>query len=258
MALFPGDSRYELILSTAVSGTTITAWSDVRKNSGGGFYTSDPQWWRIRISGADRDGSWTYDFTGGTPKTLRVGDYSRNVGYGSFLVETWVNMDSGFGQAYEARWVTITNPATPPGAPTGLAFRESARSATNLGVEYSRGPANGAAIDQDNAEWSRVADGVVVWNDYGSNTFTSPQGGAVPGAPALSPGTEYRVRVRSHNAAGWGPFSGYVTSRTLARARVPKGGAYVPAAQVTVPKAGALIAAAAVRVPKAGAYVDAV
>lgn len=223
--LFSGDSRYRLDLSTGVSGTSAGGWISVTKTAGTGFWTGNPQWMRIRVSGVDRDGSWTYDFRGSTPKTIGpIWDHWREVGYGSFLIEAWVNMDSGIGQAYAAEWVTITNPATPPGAPLALSFLAAARSAINLGVQYTRGAANGAAIDQDHAEWSRVSDGVVVWNDYGPNGYTSPNGGTTPGAPALTPGTEYRVRVRSHNAAGWGSWSGYVASTTRTTIRRGKGG----------------------------------
>ena len=225
--LFSGDSRYRLDLGTGVSGTTINASIAVTKTSGGGYFTRDAQWWRIRISGADQDGSWTYDFSGGSPKTISIATRSRAVGYGSFLVESWVNMDSGLGQAYAAEWVTITNPATPPGDPRALSFLDAARSAINLGVQYTRGAANGAAIEQDHAEWSRLSDGVVVWNDYGPAGYTSPNGGATSGAPALTPGTEYRVRVRSRNAAGWGAWSGYVTAMTRTTIRRGKGGQFV-------------------------------
>lgn len=251
MALFPGDSRYELILSTAVSGTTITAWSDVRKNAGGGFYTGDPQWWRIRISGADRDGSWTYNFTGGTPKTLRVGDYSRNVGYGSFLVETWVNMDSGFGQAYEARWVTITNPATVPATPAIPSVSEI--TATGMKLSWALPADGGAALDQMLLRRFSTPDGSGPYVDY-------PNAGNATSRTVtdLTAGTPYWWAVYAHNSVGYSGRSPILATRTLARARVPKAGAYVPAAQVTVPKAGALVAAAAVKVPKAGAYVDAV
>lgn len=231
MALFgssyPGN-QYRLDLGTAVDGATINAWSDVTQLSGSGW-ESDAEWCRIRISGVDTDGWWAYDYTVGAD-TKRAISASRNVGYGSFLVETWVNMyfgEYGTLQAYEAKWVTITNPATPPGAPLALSFLDAARSAINLGVQYTRGAANGAAIEQDHAEWSRLSDGVVVWNDYGPAGYTSPNGGATSGAPALTPGTEYRVRIRSRNAAGWGAWSGYVTAMTRTTIRRGKGGQFV-------------------------------
>ena len=207
---FPGNGNYRLDLSTWTGGTTIYASISVTKTGGSGYWTNDAQWWRIRIAGADQDGSWTYDFRGST--TIGIATRSRGVGYGSFLVEAWVNMDSGFGQAYAAEWVNIF---TTPSAPWGVGVNAGARSTTNLGVGYSRGAENGAAIDRDHAEWSRVSDGVVVWNDYGPAGYTSPQGGAVPGAPALTPGTGYRIRIRSHNAAGWGPWSPTVSGTTL-------------------------------------------
>jgi hypothetical protein len=145
--------------------------------------------------------------------------------------------------------------ARPPAAPSSLSVRAGSVTPTNFGVDYTRGDNMGAGIDQDHAEWSRVSDGVVVWNDYGPSGYTSPNGGATPGAPALTPGTDYRVRVRSHNAAGWGSFSGYVTQRTLSSVYVGKGGTYV-AGQIYVGKGGSYVPAQ-ILVGKGGSYVQA-
>lgn len=216
---FSGDSRYRLDLSSSVAGTTINASISVTKTAGGGYWTANGQWWRIRISGVDQDGSWTYDFTASTPQTIGIATRGRNVGYGSFLVEAWVNMDSGRGQAYAAEWVTINNPATVPGAPYNL--HQSNHLTTNsFGVSYNRPGDGGSPLLQDVAEWWRVSDNVLVWSDGGPAGYTSPNGGATPGAPALLPATAYRVRVRSRNAVGWGPWSGWLTVTTL-------GGIYV-------------------------------
>ena len=257
---FSGNSNYELLPGVSVSGTTINAWADTRKNAGSGFWTANPQLVRIRIAGVDSDSYWTYDFRGATPKTLRAGSASRNVGYGTFVVEIWVNMASGIGVAYYSQVVTINNPTPPaavPAAPRNLRVRAGTLTVDSFGVEYDRGSANGSAITQDHAEWSRADSGAVVWNDYGPGGYTSPNGGATQGAPALEPGVEYRVRVRSRNSVGWGSWSGYIAARTLAPAHVPKGSAFVRAAQIRLPKNGTFVNARQVRVPKNGAYVGA-
>ena len=204
-----------------------------------------------RISGADRDGSWTYNYTGGTPKTLRVGDFSRDVGYGSFLVETWVNMDSGFGQAYEARWVTITNPATAPAAPGAPSASEIA--ATSMKLTWALPATGGAALDQMLLRRFSTPDGSGPYVDYANAGHATSRT-----VTDLTPGTPYWWAVYAHNSVGYSGRSPLLSTRTLARARVPKGGAYVPATQVMVPKAGSLVAAAAVKVPKNSAYVDAI
>lgn len=245
-----GDARYRVDLSTGVSGTTINASIAGTKTSGTGFFTSNPQWWRIRISGVDQDGSWTYDFRGATPKTIGIATRSLAVGYGSFLVETWVNFDSGIGQAYAAEWVTITNPATIPGTPGTPSA--SAITATGMTINWGIPGNGGAAIDQMLLRRYAAADGTGPYVDY-------PQPGGSTGyaVTSLTPGTQYYWAVYAHNGVGYSARSGILSTRTLARARVPKAGAYVAAAQVLAPKAGALVGVQ-VKVPKAGAYVDAV
>lgn len=246
--LFSGDSRYRLDLSTGVSGTTINASIQVTKTSGGGYYTGDPQWWRIRISGADQDGSWTYDFSGGTPKTIGIATRSRNVGYGSFLVESWVNMDSGLGQAYAAEWVTITNPATVPATPATPTV--SGVGTTGMTLSWTIPANGGAAIDQMLLRRFANADGTGAYVDY-------PNAGNATSRTVtdLAPGTQYYWALYAHNAVGYSGRSGIRPSQTLAAARVPKAGMYVPAAQVQAPKGGALVAAQ-VKAPKNGAYVS--
>lgn len=122
---------------------------------------------------------------------------------------------SGFGGPTDF-WVHIDR-ASVPAAPNSLALQANSRTFTSFGVTYARGSNNGAGIDQDNAEWSRASDGVVVWNDatFGHpagnpNGLSNPAGVGL----ALVPGETYRVRIQSHNAVGWGPFSGYFVYST--------------------------------------------
>ena len=246
--LFSGDSRYRLDLSTAVSGTTINASISVTKTAGGGYYTGDAQWWRIRISGADQDGYWTYDFTGGTPQTLGIATRGRPGGYGTLLAAAGVNMDSGLGQAYAAEWVTITNPATVPSEPATPTV--SGIGTTSMTLSWSIPANNGAAIDQMLLRRYSTADGTGPYVDY-------PNAGNVTSRTVtdLSPGSQYSWAVYAHNSIGYSTRSGVRAAQTLAAARVPKGSVYVPAAQVQAPKGGALVAAQ-VKAPKNGVYVS--
>lgn len=110
--------------------------------------------------------------------------------------------------------VELTNYDRRPAQPYNLSIANGSVTVNSFGVNYARN-GNGASINRDHAEWSRADNGQVVWNDYGPNGYTSPNGGQTPGAPALAPGTAYRVRVRSESPDGWGDFSGYITQTTI-------------------------------------------
>lgn len=154
-----------------------------------------------------------------------------------------------------AAFVGLTNYVRLPGAPYNLSVVPSSVTTQNFAVQYARDAA-GTIITQDHAEWSRADNGQVVWNDFAPVGYTSPGGGSVAGAPALLPGIEYRVRVRSASSDGWGPFSAYIHQRTLSAAYVGKGGSYPPAAELRVGKAGSYVLAAEVRVGKGGSFVQ--
>lgn len=167
-------------------------------------------------------------------------------------------MQLAYGSINESYYGSIGAPpriAQVPGTPFNLNVRAGTLSPTSFGVDYARGADNGAGIQEDQAEWSRAADGVVVWNDFGPAGYTSPNGGATPGSPPLTPGTEYRVRIRSRNAAGWGPWSGYVSATTLSGARVGRAGSFVTA-EARVGRGGAF-ATPQVLIGRGGVFVPA-
>lgn len=216
---FPGNGNYELLPWVGVSGTVITGIADVRKNAGSGFWTGDPQWVNIKISGADGVQWWTYDFRNQTPKTLRAGSASRDVGYGTFLVEMWVNMDSGIGQAYYSQWVTISNPATVPPPPTMLSLDQV--TATSMRVRFGGNGDGGSAITRWEYQVSTTADfssGATVYNGGGTDIVNN-----------LLSGTRYWVRARGVNAIGTGGWSNVLNAKTLAMIRRGKGGQFVTA-----------------------------
>lgn len=136
--------------------------------------------------------------------------------------------EGGSGQA----WVDAPRIPQIPAAPNTLRFRASAASPVNLGVEYNRGDNRGSAIEQDRAHWYEggpAGVGRMIWEDLGPSGYTSPNGGATPGAPALKPGTPYYVYVSSRNVRGWGPWAGPVGAETLSGGRVKIGGQWVDA-----------------------------
>lgn len=197
---FPGNGNYRLDLSTWTGGATIYASISVTKTGGSGYWTYDAQWWRIRIAGADQDGSWTYDFRGST--TIGIATRSRGVGYGSFLVEAWVNMDSGFGQAYAAEWVNIF---TTPGAPTPIGLDQA--TITSLRYRFSGTTDGGTPVREWQAQIASNGDFTQNVQTVGSNGTTVFTG--------LSGGTTYYARSRGRNDVGWGAWSSTISATTL-------------------------------------------
>lgn len=197
---FPGNGNYRLDLSTWTGGATIYASISVTKTGGSGYWTYDAQWWRIRIAGADQDGWWTYDFRGS--QTIGIATRSRGVGYGSFLVEAWVNMDSGFGQAYAAEWVNIF---TTPGAPIPIGLDQA--TITSLRYRFSGTTDGGTPVREWQAQIASNGDFTQNVQTVGSNGTTVFTG--------LSGGTTYYARSRGRNDVGWGAWSSTISATTL-------------------------------------------
>ncbi|MDF2554122.1 MAG: hypothetical protein K0R60_17 [Microbacterium sp.] len=227
----------------------------------GGFSTTNSGGlgWSGVVNGVAVSGSTPWPQGAKAAPGILFGAWTAN--YGSQTVSFTLNFTGTSGLGGPTTLTMAINrpfPASPPNAPHSLSVSDI--TTTSFRVTYSRGADNGAGIDQDHAEWSRVSDGVVVWDDapFGVGPAGNPAGASSPAGVGLqlAPGTDYRVRVRSHNSAGWGPFSGYVSARTLARAYVGKSNAYPAAAAVNVGKGKAYVAAADIRVGKGGAYVS--
>lgn len=220
----PGNNR---------SGVHAELWA--RRNSATTFGTGT---WSIGIDG------WVQSASG-----------SRSIGTSDTLIAAfdfyWIghNEDgsrqitiSVSGGMPGTSWTSTSGSSTPwltdydrrPGAPHTLSVAGGSVTTSNFAVFYLRDAA-GTTILQDHAEWSKT-DGTVVWNDYGPSGYTSP------GPGTLTPSTVYRVRVRSRNSDGWGPFSGYLIQATLGGVYVGKDGAYVPA-EVYVGKGGVYVLA---------------
>ena len=182
--------------------------------------------WSGRVNGSDVGG--TFDYPSGSPwvhvASFDVGT-TQDVRFSIGATGT-----SGFGGPTDF-WVRIDR-ATVPGTPTNLQISNISHRSARLTFTV---PGNGgAAIDQAHAEWRRVSDGVVVWDDalFGAGPDgSSPVGGTsdpsgVSPPVLFDPGTEYDVRVRMHNSVGWGNFSIRVSFRTLSGPRVKVGGTW--------------------------------
>lgn len=203
--LFSGDNRYRLDLFTGVSGTSAGGWVSVTKTEGGGYRTNNPQWVRIRVAGVDRDGTWTYDFSGATPKTIGpFWDHWRNVGYGTFLIEAWVNMDSGRGQAYAREYVTITNPATRPQAPTNVGLDRI--TATGMRYRFSGNWDGGSPILRYEYQCAETSAMNVPWASTGMSGEVIRND--------LKPGQPHFWRARAVNAIGVSDPSPIISAST--------------------------------------------
>lgn len=93
-------------------------------------------------------------------------------------------------------------PRTVPGAPR---YPEADAYDAALGAYWQAPAANGAPIDSYQVQWS--ADGGTTWT--GSVTSAAASTQAMPKLLPLTPGTRYWLRVRAHNAAGYGPTTGF-------------------------------------------------
>lgn len=160
---------------------------------------------------------------------LWSGTFSRwhdGEGWGSgFYCSAWIDTDhSSIGDG-GANTNEENPPRIPqvPAAPYGLSAGNI--TPTSFGVSYARGDNRGAGIEQDQAIWRRVKDGVDVWDDGGPAGYTSPANGV---GPRLTPGTEYDVFVRSRNVRGWGAWSSPARAKTLSGAYVWNGSAWTP------------------------------
>jgi hypothetical protein len=161
--------------------------------------------------------SWSggYDFRNGNNFLIHASDREVNVnGNGDSGAQVYANYDVlGYTQA--STWHDGT-PPSPPNAPTMTST--SAVTTTSFSANYSRGSDNGNGIDYDHVQWSTNSGfTAVVWDDTPPNGnpsgVSNPSGGSPP--VALTPGTTYHVRARSHNVNGWSGWSNTISQATL-------------------------------------------
>lgn len=192
-----------------------------------GSFSNGPGYQNVWANGYVAEHSGNPFLPSGYPQNaLRWSDYHEKVFYhdaSGYLGPVEIGMELGYGSVNDrfdngrAHRGTIEAPpriSRVPSAP-GIIGAEDVTS-NSFGIRYQRGADNGSPIQNDHAQWatdSRFKN--VVWNDYGPAGYTSPQGGATAGAPALQPNRTYYVRIRSRNAAGYGPFSATASQTTL-------------------------------------------
>jgi hypothetical protein len=94
--------------------------------------------------------------------------------------------------------------AVPRGLPGAPRFPEADGYLRGLGVYWDAPDANGSPVDRYRVDYS--TDGAT-WIG-GADRTTAPTSADPLRLTGLTPGTRYWVRVRAHNAAGFGPSSG--------------------------------------------------
>lgn len=200
IAGFPGTGAYRMWLEVDVSSFHIVAYTSVQKLSGSGFWTATPQWWQTRIAGQNWSGTWTYDFRRSAHIAVH-GPIHKDVGVGQHWVEGWVNMDSGFGQAYSSQMHTF---ASVPPAPNSREL--TALSPTSLRYIFDGRGDGGSGILEWQAQLANNTDfnGAVTVSSSGTQVFND-----------LFPGTRYYARSRGRNAVGWGAWSNVGSAATL-------------------------------------------
>jgi hypothetical protein len=152
---------------------------------------------------------------GGGVTRWRDGPWSIDIGHdgngyrGEVILRMVLNYTNNSNLHFTAGFNDFPRIPKVPQAPYNLSVNGSTFGTRSFGVNYTRGDNMGAGIEQDHAEWTRADTGALAWDDYGPNGYTNPYN-----ITALLPGIQYRVRVRSRNSQGWGPFSGYVYGTT--------------------------------------------
>ena len=194
-------------------------WEVTLVNGNGAAWINQTQYWSANVGGQYRSGTFTMPQDQATVPVRVVGNGYVDVGHDSegwrpaFANNAWIDTnhssvgDGGSGDA----WVDAPRIPKPPTACQNLQVLNVTQN--SAGVQYN-GPADwrgSTPLAQPyGARWYEIqADGspaIVVWDDYGSNGYTSP--GAGQYGPILKPNQVYHVYVWARSNVGDGPSVG--------------------------------------------------
>lgn len=157
------------------------------------------------IVAADDNKSVSHPYSGGGMTPVCMGIKSFPVVYGSSTTVNVTGTLSGYDIVSGSTSVpgNIVIPARPPSVPSAPGT-PSAGTITGTSIAYSwsaPSQTNGASITTYQLVLSR-------YSDFRSFDYNNQANNRSRTASGLSPGTTYYARVRAHNAAGWGPWSG--------------------------------------------------
>lgn len=238
-----GESQHQVVCLDVISvgpidQNTTSVWVVVRWSTSSiawGFNDS-----QTMTAYGTIDWSWNFQMVTGTGATTNVvvGDLgvSLPVIYGGGNTYGFGGVISGqYLGGTPAHVIYFTVPARPPSVPgvPGIGVSNVTQNSADI-IVTAPGSNGGAGIDAYSTEvWVQGASGPSISWPGGSGTATG-----------LTPGVSYAARTAAHNAAGWGPWSGFVGFTTIAGGRVKAGptwvsaGAYVKAGPTWVRAAG--------------------
>lgn len=198
-------------------------------NSGYGSYGLDQYGWSVNVAGQGFSGAHSLDFRpDSTGKTITIATGSTgwigHDGNGNLSISFSASMGpaSVFGTASCSGSMAAGRIAQPPKPPSISSV--TVITDTSARVTFALGDNMGATIDSGQAQWATDSGFTsIAWTDngIGGGTISQPSGAGV----SLTAGTQYWVRVRSHNSAGWGAWSSAVTLQTLTAPAAPVGSA---------------------------------
>lgn len=208
-----GNGPYFLVLTTSVSGTTVTANLSWRRNSWGYTSYNSAASWSLTIDGTTWSGTVNFDAPAGGARSGAIASRSKNVGSkssvavsGSFQTGT---SDGGSGSISASVVVSAVPPAP---SPIGL------DQITQTSMRYrfqSTGTGSSPIIRW---EYQYSTDPAFAGALLVTSSGTSVQGD-------LTPGTKYYFRSRGVNSSGAGPWSAASSATTLPGGlRVAQGG----------------------------------
>lgn len=211
----------------------IRYWVDVRVSGSSGSWTGgSTRRFSAWVDGADHARDLSFDTRNGADFTVLdvrqwvyAGDGRSIPVHGYF--EGWSSSFPGFHDTGGSFWVNRVEPLPPPvNRPDPITFLGmSNETVDSFGFNYRTNGDGGAAITSHEVQWW-IPGGTLIWTDVNCRGYSDPQGGRIAGAPALLPGSEYHVRGRVGNSAGWSDYSPFYAGRTLPGARVKSGGSW--------------------------------
>lgn len=178
-----------------------------------GFTTYGTSQFLMRANGDGWSG-WNVSIGGGWTHIAQRDVWTGHGANGALGMEVGVVqgevLNTSFNNASGTQWVSMTDYVVLPYAPYNVAVDGASITTTSFGVQYFISSHD--HVDVNHAQWATDPYfNNVVWLDTQSYGYTSPGGVSVQ----LTPGTTHYVRIQSHTARGWGPWSATVSATTL-------------------------------------------
>jgi len=196
---------------SSVSSSTSSVTLSVKVYAYSQYSISDTQNYSL---GGAISGSGTFNMTSsGVNVLIASRSISVDTVYGSSVSRSFSASISGhYGGAtpsVSTSFTVLARPASAPGASPAPTI--SSITATSARAAWTSTPAqaNGSSIDQ----WQVQAS---AYSDFRSTTYSNSDASTPQTMTGLAPATTYYVRVRGHNTAGWGAWSGSRSFKTTA------------------------------------------